>query len=128
MRAMAKINFFSYLCYTLAALSIIGVIAMRSGIMGSIFCILLAGFWYQIGTSFLKRENWAWWAALVINSLFLIGSFISVYSAFVVPIFDQNVTDVGYGRWISLFLAVLSLCLVMLLLQPKTRNEFRKKT
>jgi len=128
MRIMKKINFVSYFCYTVAALSMFGVFAVRSGIVGLIFCILLAGFWYQIGTSFLKRENWAWWVALVLISLFCIGSFISVYSAFVGPIFNQNMTGVGYGRWISLLLAVLSSYLVALLLQGATRNEFRKKT
>ncbi len=104
----------------------IGIIAMRSGIMGSIFCILLAGFWYQIGTSFLKRENWAWWVALVLISLFLLGSLISVYSSFLVPMFNQNVTGVGYGRWMSLFLTVLTSYLVVLMLQGATRSEFRK--
>jgi len=125
---MKKINLISFFCYTLALLSIVGAIAMRSGAIGSIFCILLAGFWYQIGTSFWKREAWAWWVALVSVILFLIGSFVSVYSSLLIPLFSQDVASVGYGRWISLFFTVLLSYLMIILLQSATRSEFRKKT
>ncbi len=121
---MKSTNVVSYFCYGLAALSVIGVVAMRSGIMGSIFFILLSGFLYQTGTSFLKREGWAWWVSLALTSAFLIGSFISMYNLFVVTVADPAITGEDHYRWLSISCAVFSSYLVILLLQKKTRNDF----
>ena len=97
---------------------------MPGGIEVSIFYILLAGLWYQTGANFIKRKKWAWWVALVLIVLIALGNLISVWSTIIAPIFSSSVKGVGYGRWVSLGLLVLSSYLVYVLLQPGTKNEF----
>lgn len=117
-------NLIAYFCFGFALISVVSTFAIPGGIEVSIIYIFLAGLWYQTGASFIKRKKWSWWAALVLIVLIALGSLISVWSTIIAPIFNSNVRGVGYGRWVSLGLLVLSSYLIYVLLQPGTKNEF----
>lgn len=119
-------NLIAYFCFGFAMLSAAGIFAMPGGIEASIIYIFLAGLWYQTGTSFIKRKKWAWWAALILISLIAIGNLMSVWSTIIAPMFNSSVKGVGFGRWVSLGLMIISSYLVYILLQPSTKNEFTK--
>ncbi len=107
-------------------MSVAGIFAMPGGIEVSIIYIVLAGLWYQTGASFIKRKKWAWWSSLILISLIAIGNIFSVWETIIAPIFNSGVKGVGFGRWVSLGLLVLSSYLIFILLQSSTKNEFTK--
>lgn len=118
-------NLVAYFCFGLAVMSFVGIFSMPGGIGVSIFYVIMVGVWYQTGTSFLKRKNWAWWVSLVLISVFCLGNFVSVWSTIITPMVNPNVNGVGFGRWVALVLLVFSSYLLFVLVQPTTRQTFK---
>ena len=85
----------------------------------------MAGIWYQIGASFLKRKKWSWYACLIFIGLFCVGNLSSVYNSIIHPMFTENLKGVGYGRWVALILFIGSSALIKILISTSIREEFK---
>lgn len=118
-------NFVAYFCFVLAVLSLVAIFAAKGAVEISFIYVVLAGIWYQTGTSFMKRKLWAWWSSLILLSLFCFGNALSVWSSIVQPLITPGVVGVGYGRWISLALLVFTGYLLSVLVKPTTREAFK---
>ena len=122
-----RIRNIAYFCYVLAALSTVAVFTMPAGLALSAFYVVLAVSWYQIGTSLIKRKKWAWWASTVLLGLFCIGNIFSVFTTVIHPMLNDSVTGVGYGRWVTLVMFLISGIGIYWLASHGVRSEFSEK-
>ena len=122
-----RIRNVAYFCYALAMLSAVAAFTMPGGLTLSAFYVVLAASWYQIGTSLIKRKKWAWWAAIVLLGLFCLGNFFSVFETIIRPMFNESFTGVGYGRWFTLVMFVVSSIGIYWMASRGVRSEFNEK-
>lgn len=123
-----RIKLIAYFCFILSAIACVTFLITIIQSHGSFIYLFIGGLWYQVGTSFLKRKKWSWYACLVLIGLFCAGNLSSVYNSIIQPLFVENLTGVGYGRWVALLLFVGSALLIKTLFTPSIKKEFEDNT
>ena len=93
----------AYLCFVLAGFSMFRLLGSLA-LLNILIAFILAIAWFFAGRGLLRKSNRGRHFALWLFGLSAILYLISVYLAFLLPLLDSNVTDVGYVKWISLIL------------------------
>jgi len=126
--AKEQIKFIAVFCFCFSALCCIafGVSAFKGNV--EFLLLVIAAIWYQVGASLIKKKGWAWHACLALVGITCISSLNSVFNTIVLPAFNEDVTGVGYGRWIALMLLLISGILIKSLIGKPVRDEFKTNT
>ncbi len=125
---VSRIKLIGCFCFCLSAIACITFFVTITQNYGSFLYLFIGGLWYQVGTSFLKRKKWSWYACVVLFGLFCVGNLDTVYGAIIRPLFVENMTGVGYGRWVALLLFIVSALLIKALFNPAIKKEFKINT
>ena len=126
--AIKQIKFIAIFCFCFSVLCCIAfTISIFKG-NAAFLLLVIAAIWYQVGASLIKRKRWAWYACITLVGLTCISSLDSVFNTIVLPAFNEDVTGVGYGRWIALLFLLVSGFLIKSLIGKSVRDEFKTNT
>jgi hypothetical protein len=126
--ANEQIKFIAIFCFCFSVLCCIafGVSVFKGN--AAFLLLVIAAIWYQVGASLIKKKKWAWYTCLTLVGITCISSLNSVFNTIVLPAFSEDVTGVGYGRWIALLLLLISGILIKSLIGKPVRDEFKTNT
>lgn len=108
----------AFLCFVLAGFSLLRLMGSLA-LLNVLIALILGTAWFFTGRGLLNKRNGVRHFALWLFGLSALLYLVSVYFAFLLPLLDTSVADIGYLKWVSLVLLIICVsCFITLLTRP----------
>ena len=113
----------AYLCFGLAIMSLVKL-ADGTDLLEIIISISVALLLYQSGAGLLKGKGSSRILALIMLGVFFHSFSLTVYTAFVAPLTNPQVTVIGFRGWLALLSSIACGSAISILLRKDVKECF----